>query len=233
MAVGDAGNIHGRLRKYLPPSWFGGRGDSPLVGSVMAGVAAILVNTFSLIAFAKLQARIATSTGGWLDLSAYSFLGSTLPRFHLEIDDSYRPRVMKEIFRERNTRPSGIDLLTELTGQVPFVYEGWYAPANGGWRTPAFAWGSRGRLGSRGQPSRVIFETTIPQTYGVPNRGGWGSTYTNGGAVGGWGIGNFSWVDYDESVGHGAALEDILSRLDAIRTDGVEYWVRFSNPPGF
>lgn len=228
MGTGDAPDLQKRLRRYLPP-WFGQRGESPVVGAALAGVSAVLANVFSLITFTRQQSRIATSTGGWLDLTALSFLNGALPRFRREDDDPYRDRLRREIFRDRNTRPAGIQLVKELTGHAPFVFEGWYAPVNGGWGTPRLAWGAAGRLGSRGAPAQVIFETAIPQTYGVPSRGGWGS----GATVGGWKAGNWSWVNYIDSVGHNASLTDILNRLESIRTDGVEYWVHFGEPAGF
>lgn len=224
--IGDATDIEARLRRYLPP-WFGPAGGSPAVDAVLAGVAAVLSNIYGLIAFTRQQARIATSTGGWLDLTAYSFLGNTLPRFHLEEDDGYRERVRREIFRDRNTRQAGIDLVTELTGAAPFVYEGWYGPVCGGLGSPSFSLGGSGRIASRGAPCQVIFEVPLPQTYGIPNRGGLGDS------VGGLGAGNFSLVDDSLSGGHGASITDILNRLNSIRTDGVEYWVRFTQPAGF
>jgi hypothetical protein len=230
MAVGDSTNLQSRLARYLPRSWFGQPGDAPLVGSALAGFAAAFVNIFGLITFAIQQARIATSTGGWLDLTAYSFLGDTLPRFHLEADDAYRPRVRKEIFRDRNTRPAGVEILTELTGVAPFVFEGWYAPVNGGRGSGRLAYSRAGRWGSTNAPSQVIFHVPQPQNYGIPRRGGWGSKTPAGAAVGGYGDGNFSYTNATEIVGSGPSQDEILQRLNSVRTDGVEYFVTFIQP---
>lgn len=231
MATGDSANIQGRLLRYLPSSWFGQSGESPAVAAGMAGVVAVLVNIFSLITFTRLQARIATSTGGWLDFSAYSFLGNELPRFHLEADDGYRPRIRKEIFRDRNTRPAGIEILTELTGVAPFVFEGWYAPVNGGRGSGRLAYSRACRWGSTNSPAQVIFHVPQPQNYGIPNRGGRGSVTPSGAAVGGYGGGNYSYVNDSEIVGSGPSQEEIIQRLESVRTDGVEYFVTFTAPP--
>lgn len=231
MATGDRTDIAARLRRYLPP-WFGAVGGSPVIDGLLAGIASAFASVFDLIAFTRQQARIATSTGAWLDLTAFSFLGAALPRFRLEADDGFRDRVRREIFRDRNTRPAGIALLTELTGAEPFVYEGWYGPVCGGLGSPSFALGRCGRIASRGAPAQVIFHVPLPQNYGIPNRPGLGSLRVSGAAAGGLGDVPFSLVDDSEITGRGPSRTEILQRLESIRTDGVEYWVTFTPPPG-
>jgi hypothetical protein len=233
--TGDQSDLAARLRRNLPP-WFGANGTpTPILDALLIGLAWAFSGIFDLITFARQQARLATSVGSWLDLTGFSFFGAALPRFHLETDDLYRDRVRREVFRDRNTRAACIALLTELTGSVPFVYEGWYAPVNGGRGSGRFAYSRAGRWGTRGAPARVIFHVPFPQNYGIPKRGGYGSHRASGAAIGGYsgrGGGNFSFVDYGQIVGRGPSRIEILQRLNAIRTDGVEYFVTFTPPPG-
>lgn len=227
---GDPTDISARLKRYLP-RWFGSAESTPILDALLWGIASIFAAVYDLVVFARLQGRIATSTGGWLDLTAFSFLGDLLPRFTREIEDSYRDRLRREIFRDRNTRQAGIDILTELTGAAPFVYEAWYGPVCGGLGSPSFALGRTGRLGSRGAPAQVIFHLPLPQNYGIPNRPGLGSLLPGGAAAGGLGDPSFSLVDESLITGAGPSRLEILQRLDSVRTDGVEYLVFFASPP--
>lgn len=228
--VGDQSDIAGRLRGYLP-RWFGTTRPTPVLDSLLTGFGVVFAAVYDLIVFARQQARIATSSGAWLDITAYSFLGDKLPRFHLEADPAYRDRIRREIFRDRNTRRAGIDILTELTGSVPFVYEGWYGPVCGGYGDLGLAYGRVGRYASRGALAQVIFHVPLPQNYGIPNRVGYGSLLPGGAAAGGLGH-IFSFVDDSEITGRGPSQIEILQRLESVRTDGVDYFVTFTAPPG-
>lgn len=225
--VGDQADMVARLKRYLPRSWFGYTADpTPVLDSLLAGIAASLSWAYSLYAFAKLQTRIATSTGGWLELSAYDHFGDDFPRFQGESDASYSHRIRQEVLRKRQTRGAIDSAIFDLTGVHPHIFEGFHAPTTGGWGSRSLAFGRAGRYGSRTAPAHVIVTTPRPQNYGIPRRGGWGS------GVGGLGIGNLSFVDDTLLQGSGPQIADILKAVDRVRAAGVTIIVRFTNPVG-
>lgn len=220
--IGDVENIAGRIRRLLP-RWFGPTEvPTPVLTALLAGIATAFSGVFALIEFARQQARIATATGGWLDLIAQDFFGRGFPRFRNEPEAAYRTRLRQELFRQRNTRAALDSIVFDLTGQHPRIFEGFFPADTGGWGSPqSFAWGGPGRWGSQTAIYEVIITMPYPQGYGIPNRGGWGSE------VGGWGTGNFSWVNELDITGSGPTVADILNRIDQVRAAGITVLVRF------
>ena len=79
--------MRARLRALLPP-WFAD--DAPVLDGVLTGVAALLVFVEGFITYAKAQTRVATSTGGFLDLSAFDFFGVRFRRRTGELDAGFQ-----------------------------------------------------------------------------------------------------------------------------------------------
>ena len=121
--TGDQDDIISRLDSYLPRDWFGDLTEAPIVGGVIAGIAAVFAVTYTLIQFFMAQARLQTSTGGWIDLWAADFFGGNLPRKANESDASYIARIQFTIFQQKATRPAMIRVLTQLTGFAPIIFE--------------------------------------------------------------------------------------------------------------
>jgi type II secretory pathway pseudopilin PulG len=129
--TGDQQDIYKRLTGYLPPGWFG---DSPpFVDALMQGFAHGLAFVYSLIVFAKLQTRIKTASGGWLDMIAADFFGSNLQRRTNETDTSFLNRIIINMFRERATRAAVTKVLIDLTGRAPVIIEPKRAADTGGY----------------------------------------------------------------------------------------------------
>lgn len=226
---GDQADIAGRLRKGLPRSWFGrGNSPTPVLDALLMGMAAAFVPIFDLIAFVRLQSRITTATGGWLDLAAYDYFGDRLPRFAGEGDRAYSVRIRREVFRRRNTRQAIIDVVRDLTGRVPdSVFEGWHPQHLSGYGTPRLAYGRVGTYGSTTAPFQTIVTMPLPQGYGIPNRPGWGSRR------GGYGGTIFAFISESMLEGSGPTQTDILLALDNVRAAGTEIIVHFTDPLGF
>jgi ABC-type nickel/cobalt efflux system permease component RcnA len=130
MATGDQNDIAQRLSSYLPTRWFGTILDTLLlafINAVLQGTTACLSFLYSLYAYAKLQARIATATDGWLDLISADFFGNTLPRIPGEIDNSYRARIRARLVQEKATRSAISQAVQQLTGYAPQIFEPWLA----------------------------------------------------------------------------------------------------------
>ncbi|MBN3811707.1 hypothetical protein [Paraburkholderia sp. Ac-20347] len=123
MATGDQNDIISRLQTYLPRGWFGDWSESPIVGAVLTGVASVFAVTYTLIMFIWAQTRLATSSGGWIDIWAADFFGGNLPRKSNESDASYIARIKVALFQQKATRPAMISVLTQLTGRAPIIFE--------------------------------------------------------------------------------------------------------------
>src|SRR5260364_357770 len=59
--------------KSLLPRWFGDQ--TPVLDALLHGLAATARHAHRLIEYARLQTRLQTATGGWLDLIAADSLG--------------------------------------------------------------------------------------------------------------------------------------------------------------
>lgn len=123
MATGDQNDILARLKSFLPRGWFGDFTATPIVSALLTGIASNFVVIYTLIQFFKAQTRLATSSGGWVDMWAADFFGANLPRVYGEIDTAYILRIRAALFQKRITRQAMIDVLTALTGNVPVIFE--------------------------------------------------------------------------------------------------------------
>ncbi|MBK0099599.1 hypothetical protein IBT49_26770 [Erwinia sp. S63] len=160
MATGDSEDMHGRLRKLIPPGWFSE--DSPFLNAALEQCAAGLSWCYALYGYARKQTRLLTASNGWLDLIAYDFFGHQMRRWTGEKDDLYRRRVHTRLFRECGTRQAVTDVLTDLTGQVPDVFEPQRPLDTGGYNMPANGYGQAGRYGSVMLPYQAFIQVTMP-----------------------------------------------------------------------
>lgn len=120
MAIGDKDDIFKRLKSYIPP-WF--NSSTPILDAVLKGAATGWSFVYGLYDYAKKQTRIKTSTDEFLDLEAQDFLGNQLQRYPEENDDSYRNRLLANIFPYPPTREGMKQALINLTGRAPIIYE--------------------------------------------------------------------------------------------------------------
>lgn len=218
--IGDTDDMASRLLAALPP-WFGGTDEHPVLDALLQGVGWLLSFLFGRYLFAKLQTRLATATGGWIDLAAYDFFGTNLPRLNGEDDTKYSRRVRLEVFRDRNTRNAIDRAVYDLLGVHPRLLEPWNPLDTNGLGCPQFALGRSGRLGSITAPYMMQIEFPYPQNYGIPARPGLGDPQG--------GLGNvFSLADQSDMVGVGASIEDVFAALERVRMAGITYYVQYS-----
>lgn len=121
MATGDQNDIFNRLKALLPPTWFDS--TSPFLDGVLTACSQALAWCYSLYVYAKLQTRISTATDGWLDLAAYDYFGNNMQRAAGQSDDLFRNQMKINLFRERGTRQAIIDILEDMTGKTPYIFE--------------------------------------------------------------------------------------------------------------
>lgn len=121
MATGDQNDMFNRLRGLLPRGWFGD--STPVLDALLSGLAQGLSWFYTLYDYAKQQTRLKTATGGWLDLIAQDFFGTTLRRTTGQSDTQFRNRISINLFREKSTRHAVESLLEDLTGRTARVVE--------------------------------------------------------------------------------------------------------------
>lgn len=220
--IGDQADMRSRIDRLLPP-WFGGLSESPVISSALDGAAWVLSFAYSLYAFAKLQTRLATMTGGWLELAASDFFDN-FRRFSQETDAAYSRRIRLEVFRPKNTRRAIDRVVHDISGIHPDIFESWRPGDCGGWGTTSMGYGLAGAYGCSVQTFDVLISMPLPQNLGIPDRGGWGD------GTGGYGIGNFSFVDDADFTGSGATLTQLITMTDRVRTAGITYLMQFTSP---
>ncbi len=152
--TGDQQDFLSRIKTLLPNGWF--RGPTPILDAVLGGIASALARVYGLTQYARLQARIATATDGFLDLVSYDFFGATLPRKSAETDAAFRTRILAELFLERGTRRGMIGVLTLLTGYAPLVFEFARPADTGGLNSPSMGLNAAGYLGSYQYPFQAV-----------------------------------------------------------------------------
>nr|WP_321986642.1 hypothetical protein [uncultured Lichenicoccus sp.] len=160
-AIGTTADMAGRLRAVLPTGWFPQSPPAPLsnatpvLDGLLSGLGTAWSLCFDLLDLTALQTRIATATGGFLDLIAVDFFAQALMRESNEADAAFRARILGNLLVKRGTRLAVIDRVAYLTGCVPVLIEpsrgadcGGYGSSTaistgrGGYGTPGLLYGS-------------------------------------------------------------------------------------------
>ncbi len=166
MATGDSQDMLSRLKALIPPTWYGD--SSPIRDAILTGCATSLAWCYSLYRYAKLQTRINTATDGWLDIAAYDFFGKNLSRSAGQSDDLFRNTIHTNLFRERGTRQSIINILEDLTGKSPDIFEPSRPQDTGAYASPTLAYGLAGGYGSILIPYQAFVTAYRPDGSGIP-----------------------------------------------------------------
>ncbi|NHO32018.1 hypothetical protein [Acetobacter fallax] len=161
MAVGDQDDIAARIRAVLPAGWFPDVSENatPVLDGLLAGLAWPWAMFFRLLSYAKLQSRLQTSTGNFIDMAASDYFGDGLPRFSGEADSAYIARIQNEFLVKRNTR-AALEYQMSLVVADALIFEPWRAPDCT--CTGRDSYGSTQlRYGSRTAPGTVFVECPI------------------------------------------------------------------------
>ncbi|WP_028534228.1 hypothetical protein [Paludibacterium yongneupense] len=217
MATGDQSDMLSRLRALLPPTWFAD--SSPILTGMLAGMAEALAWAYSLYQFAKAQTRIATASGGWLDMVSLDFFGTGLPRTSNQTDASYRARIQSNLIRERGTRYAIQQVLFDLTGRAPLIIEP-ARPADVGGLGISIGLGVGGAVGSISTPYQA-FVTAYRQT-------GVGASGWPGLATYSFGLGSAGMID-SSAMSPAVSDADIIAAIESVRPAATAIWLRISN----
>ncbi|HUB91411.1 MAG TPA: hypothetical protein VMA74_16935 [Dyella sp.] len=223
MATGDNQDFFSRLKGLLPSRWFGSPTDSvPFIDAVLTGIGNALSFIYALYGFAKLQTRILNATDGWIDLISADFFGTSLPRQTGETDDSFRARILANLFREKATRHAIIQTLTQLTGRTPIIIEPTRPGDCGGYGAPNCGYGVAGYYGSLQLPYQAFVIAFRPfSAQGVAGMPGYGDP------EGGYGVA--SGYTSLSLITAGVSDAAIFAAVDAVKPAGTIAWVRIAS----
>jgi hypothetical protein len=224
MSTGDRDDILERVKKLIPHRWFSW--VAPYRDAVIGGLADGAAACYGLYQYAKAQSRLTTSTGPFLDVIAYDFLGRYLRRGGMA-DATFLSRIKATILQERVTRKGMISMLTALTGNVPIIFEPWNTRDTGAYSGPSAKYGSmgygvgRGGYGNMNLPAQVFITVQRGGGSGVPGIAGYGTS------IGGYGQGAIQLIGPDsETVG--TTLDDIYAAIEATKPTGVTAWTQIN-----
>lgn len=220
--VGDQNDVYQRLRGYLP-RWFPDEGQAPIITGLLRGLAYGGAFVYSLISYARLQTRIKTATDGWLDMIAADFFGDWLRRAANQSDDSFRARILLNLFRERATRAGLIKVLEDLTGRTPIVVEPTRPADTGAYSMPNWGYGVAGAYGSMSMPFQAFVTAFRPVGTGIPSVAGYGVS-----------TGAYSTPSQAEyaslSMIQGAVTDaDIYAAIDSVKPVATIVWTRIAS----
>jgi hypothetical protein len=219
--LGGADDIIRRIKLLLPKGWW--NFQAPIRDAIIGGVADGAAWCYSLLAYAKRQTRVAWANDLWLDIIAKDYFGGFIRRRVNEQDSDFRIRIQKELIRERVTRQGMIDTLTDLTGNVPYIFEPWNTGDTGAWNEGHFAWDIGGGWGDTILPAQA-FINVIPPGGGIPNAPGWDT------AAFGWDVGGM-WGDMSLIVGT-ITNQEIYDTINITRPTGSIAWTQLFPPAG-
>ena len=212
-----------RIKTLLPARWFGSA--TPVLDSVVTSLAAGWVGIFELLDYTSKQTRISTAFDFWLDLIAGDFFGGRVSRRPRETDTSFRARVSKELRRDRCTRVAVSDLLEDLTGRTPAIFEPTNPQDTGAYASmtsPRMGVGGYGAVGGWGSLN-VPFQVFVKAFRHVPTSGvamvnGWCQT------AGAYGIGASAYSSLEISSSQPSDA-NIYREICRIAPVGTVVWV--------
>jgi hypothetical protein len=221
MATGSQADIQARLRALLPSEWFP-IGSLPVLDTVLAGCASALSSIYCFLAFVRAQMRLATSTGGFIDIWAFDFFGYSLLRKPSEGDAAYQARITANLLAPRVTRQAMVQSLTTLTGRAPVIFEPFYPQDTGAYNTNTIGYGVAGGYGSYNLPAQAFVTAYRPTVIGPAYVGGYGSS------VGGYGVGR---LEYIASSSESASIQDeeIYAAITQTKAVGVTVWTQIED----
>lgn len=227
--IGSQADIALRLRSALPLRWFGD--VTPILDTVLNGLAAGWEFLHELLQYTRLQARVSSASDVWLDIIAHDFFGIKVSRAPGQTDGAFRAVVRRNILRELGTRRSLASALTNLTGRAPVIFEPQNTSDTGGYgnlgmvRQPiggGVGYGASGGWGNLNLPYQGFITAFRPNGNGVANVSGWCMN------AGGYGIGLLEYADMDIIRDH-VSDASILAEIVQTSPVGVVLWARISS----
>jgi hypothetical protein len=221
----DQQDMIARLRAVLPTRWF--PDSAPVLDGLLSGLASGWSWAYQQLLYVKAQTRIATATDVWLDIIANDYFGGRLARRVGQSDGALRNRIQRELFRERGTRGTIIDMLNDLTGRAPLVFEPARTTDTGGYATLTGAgggvgYGKAGGWGSLTLPFQCFITAYRPVGSGIATVCGWGCS------AGGYGRGAIEYASLEMVQGQ-VTDADIYAAVANVLPVAVIGWTRITS----
>jgi hypothetical protein len=211
-------NVLTRLKGAMPP-WF--PYVAPIKDAVLTGMANIFADCYSAFMDAKANMRIPTTTGAFLDLTAFDFFGSSFLRQKNQADPAFAAAIVKEIFRERVTRKGIVQAVADATGGQVQAFEPFNIKDCGGYGQGRF-YGKAGRYGNYALRGQMFIDVIMPiNDIGIALNG-YGQKY------GGYGISRNVYIYETAQTGFASRLDAFRAVLNTKAT-GIACYVGFVN----
>lgn len=218
----DASDTDLRQRAVTPAGWFPALADAPVLRAVFSMSKSLGMWMATLVLYVRLQTRLSSATGGWLDLAALDFFGLRLRRRAGQSDAALRARILAELLRPRVTREAMRRLLLDLTGREPRIFVPGHPGDALGWDVPQWGWDTTGGWGSLDMPGSVFIDVYRSITTGVPRIPGWDIS------AGGWDQSVASWIS-EEQAADAITDDDILQAMLANVAEGITIWTKIQS----
>ena len=214
-----------KIKAVLPIGWFGD--TSPVLDTVLTGLAAAWAGIRCGLRYFKTQSRIASATGFWLDGAANDFFGGELFRLPDQSDDAFRVSIKRELQMERATRGAISALVTALAGQAPAIFEPANSSDTGGYGGAVtagggLAYGLQGGWGNLSLPLQAFVTVSRSFLTATAPLAGWDSP------IAGYGTGQSEWSSSVTIQGL-VTDADISSAILTILPVCTIVWIRFKN----
>jgi hypothetical protein len=233
--IGDQNDFVGRLKANLPQGWFPVESAlsgtlSPVLTSILSGPAWSLSWIYALLGYTKDQTRMATATDVWLDIISQDFFGGMLQRYNNETDSHFLLRIQQNLLAPKNTRAAMIQVLEELTGNIPIIFEPKNTGDTGGygggeakvWTN--LAYDQAGGYGSVLLPFQAFITIARPVSQGIALVDGYGQ------GAGGYGQGAIEYVD-DQIVSETVPDSAIYQAITNTAPEATIMWTKIVAPP--
>lgn len=217
--IGDSNDMLTRLKQVLPGRWFAD--SSPVLDALLCGLAVAWSGLYTLLSQVKVQARLATASGVFLDIAAQDFFGGKLTRRVGEADGAYGSRLRTNLVAPRATRAGLIQALQTLTGRTPKIFEPLNAADTGGYNMN-LGYNSAGGYGSMNLPYQFFVTAYRPNDLPISNAGG----YNDG--PGGYGTGLLAYATTEEFAGN-IGDDEIYASVAAVIPASCIAWTNISN----
>ncbi|MDE8348945.1 MAG: hypothetical protein POG74_05595 [Acidocella sp.] len=218
--VGDTNDMLARLKSVLPVRWFAD--TTPILDAVLNGFAWAWCELYALLGFVKLQTRLASASGIFLDIAAIDYFGLTLSRHTGESDAAFSLRLRANLIAPRATRAGLVLALENETGRTPFVFEPLNATDTGGYNSYTLGYGMVGGYGCQNLPFQFFVQAFRPNASPISNAGG----YNDG--PGGYGVAPMFYSNVSDIPGI-VTDADIYAAAAGVLPVATTAWIYISN----
>ncbi len=215
--IGDVADFLRRMIMVLPSRWFSDpapAGQTPtLLQALLSGFGFAWSQIYALVTQVELLSRLATVFGLFLDLASVDFFGSGLPRRPGEPDSLFRARIRQELLRPRATRSALSLVLSQLTGQLPGIFEPIRPADTGGYNVGGVGYSVAGGWGNLGLRHASFVTVQRPIGVGIP-------------LLAGYGTGGYRYYGDASMVATPVTDSDIFAIIVGVLPAGHTAWVR-------